>query len=61
MTIDSRWLAVWKKLSPDSFTPKCPFEPVCALIDGMPLLMCGDHVKEWRDLLTRNFCFAIDR
>lgn len=61
MTIDSRWLAVLKKMSPQSFTETCSFRPETGIIDGMPCLMVGSHVTQWADLLNRNFGYRINR
>jgi hypothetical protein len=61
MTIDSGWVRVLKDEAPAAFTQKCPFDAMCAVLDGMPLLMAGGHVEEWDQLVTRNFFYAIKR
>jgi hypothetical protein len=61
MTIDSGWVRCLKGQAPDAFTPACQFQAKCAILDGMPMLMAGGHVEEWRDLVTRNFFYTIRR
>lgn len=53
MTIDSKWLKVLKEEAPDAFKGSCQFQPKCAVLDGMPLLMAGGHIEEWDHLVTR--------
>jgi hypothetical protein len=60
MTIDSGWVRVMKEEVPAAFTKKCQFDAKCAVLDGMPLLMAGGHIEEWRDLIQRNFYYAIN-
>jgi hypothetical protein len=45
MTIDSGWVRVCKEEAPHAFTPRMPFRPKCAVLDGMPMLMAGGHIE----------------
>jgi len=61
MTIHSQWLAVFKKLSPESFSKVNQFQPKSCFVDGMPSLMVSSHVSEWKDIVHRNFGFAVNK
>jgi len=63
MTIDSTWLCAFKEELPHAFTPKRPFTPAAAFVDGQIRLMQGmrDEAQTWDDYIFRQYARHLTR